>query len=142
MSTPEEIARELEGFYRDYIEIFNREDLDRVADSFSYPYATISGERGLAPVAARDDNRNAFARLMTALREHGWARSGIDRIMAWALGENLGMIVADVTRYRPDHSVLERVRGCYILRREAGSWKIASISEVKPPFLGPGDIPR
>jgi hypothetical protein len=142
LATGEEIQRELDTFYRQYIEVFNRADLDRIADSFAYPYGTISGERGLAPVASRDENRAAFGRLMPALKQRGWARTGIDRIKAWALGEELGMILTDVTRYGADDSVLEKLRACYMVRRDGGSWKIVTISEVKPSFLGPGDIPR
>ncbi len=142
MQSAEDIARELERFYRDYIEIFNSEDLDRVADSFSYPCAVISGERGLAPTANRDENRTMFGRLMPALKQRGWARSDIVRIKAWAMGENLGMLVADVTRNRADNAVYERLRGCYTLRRDRGAWKIVTISEVSDPFLGPGDLPR
>ena len=34
MPTAAEIGRELEGFYRRFIEVFNREDLDRFLSSF------------------------------------------------------------------------------------------------------------
>jgi hypothetical protein len=141
MPTSEEIARELEIFYRHYIDVFNRED-DRFFDCFAQPYAAVSGERGLTTVANETDNRKSFGGTMTALKKRGWARSGIDRIKAWALAENLGLILSDVTRYQADNSVLEKIRACYMLRRDGASWKIMTISEVKPPYLGPGDIPR
>ncbi len=141
MPTAEEIARELESFYRHYIEVFNRED-ERFFDCFAHPYAAISGARGLAAVANDDDNRKGFRHTMTTLRERGWVRSGIDSIKTWALAENLGMIVSDVTRYKFDNSVLEHIRACYMVRRDGASWKIVTISEVKAPFLGPGDLAR
>lgn len=141
MPTSDEIARELESFYRHYIDVFNRED-DRFFECFAHPYAAVSGERGLAAVANDDDNRKNFHRTMTTLKERGWVRSGIDSIKAWALADNFGMILSDVTRYTADNSVLEKIRACYMVRRDGGSWKIVTISEVKPPFLGPGDISR
>jgi len=141
MATSEEIARELESFYRHYIDVFNRED-ERFFDCFAHPYAAVSGERGLATVANDEANRKNFGGTMTALKKRGWVQSGIDSITAWALGDNLGMILSDVTRYKTDGSVLEKIRACYMLRRDGGTWKIMTISEVKPPFLGPGDIPR
>lgn len=141
MPTSDEIARELESFYRHYINVFNRED-DRFFECFAHPYAAVSGERGLAAVANDDDNRKNFHRTMTTLKERGWVRSGIDSIKAWALADNFGMILSDVTRYTADNSVLEKIRACYMVRRDGGSWKIVTISEVKPPFLGPGDISR
>jgi hypothetical protein len=51
------------------------------------------------------------------------------------------MILSDVTRYKTDGSILEKVRALYMVRRDDG-WKIVTITEIKPPFLGPGDIPR
>ncbi len=141
MRTSEEIARELESFYRHYIDVFNAED-DRFFDCFAPPYGVVSGERGLATIANDDDNRNSFRRAMTALKQRGWARSGIESIKAWALADNLGMILSDVTRSKTDGSLLEKVRACYMLRRDDTSWKIVTITEIKPPFLGPGDIPR
>lgn len=142
MRTAEEIARELESFYRHYIEVFNREDTDQLAGCFAYPYGSVSGERGLATVASADEHRNGFRRIMTALKQQGWARSGIDRIESWAMADDLGMIVSDVTRYQLDGSRLEKLRACYMVRRDGAAWKIVTLSEVKPPFRGPGDIPR
>ncbi len=141
MPTSEEIARELESFYRHYIDVFNRED-EGFFDCFAHPYAAVSGERGLATVANDDANRTSFGGTMKTLKERGWTRSGIDSIKAWALGDNLGMILSDVTRYRSDGSVLEKIRACYMVRRDGAAWKIMTISEVKAPYLGPGDISR
>jgi NTF2-like protein (DUF6841) len=141
VATSEEIVRELESFYRHYIDVFNRED-PSFYDCFNASYAMLSGERGVTAVNNDENHRNNFRRTMVTLRQHGWARSGIDRIHAWAMGENLGMIMSDVTRYTADNSVLEKIRACYTLRRDGDAWKIITISEIKPPFLGPGDIPR
>lgn len=140
MPTSDEIARELESFYRHYIDVFNREDAG-FFNCFAHPYAAVS-ERGLAAVANDDDNRTSFGRTMATLKQHGWARSGIDSIKAWALADNFGMILSDVTRYRADGSTLEKIRACYLVRRDGAGWKIMTISEIRPPFLGPGDIAR
>jgi len=88
------------------------------------------------------DHHNGFRRIMMALKERGWARSDIDRIKAWALADNLGMILSDVKRYKTDGTLLEKVRALYMVRRNGDGWKIVTITEIKPPFLGPGDIPR
>ena len=139
MRTGEEIARELETFYRHYIDVFNRED-DGFYDCFANPYAAISGERGITTIA--NDNRDSFARTMKTLKERGWKRSDIDRLKTWALADNLGMILSDVTRYKTDGAVMEKLRACYMVRRDGDAWKIVTISEVKAPFLGPGDLAR
>ncbi|MGH7780479.1 MAG: hypothetical protein ACREQR_11690 [Candidatus Binataceae bacterium] len=41
MERSQEIIREVEAFYRAYIEAFNREDIDSYADSFAPGYVLI-----------------------------------------------------------------------------------------------------
>jgi ketosteroid isomerase-like protein len=142
MPTSENIARELESFYKDYIDAFNREDFDHFSNCFALPYAWVTGERGLSTVADEGAHKNGFGRIMADLKARGWVRSGVDLFKAFALADNLGMIVADYTRYKKDGAILEQGRACYTLRRDAKSWKIVTVSEIKPPYLGPGDIPR
>jgi ketosteroid isomerase-like protein len=142
MITTEEIARELGAFYQSYIAAFNREDIDAFTESCGYPYAWISGRHGLSQCATEGDHQRSFGEIMADLKERGWVRSNVDQLKVWALAEDLAMILADVTRHKADGSVLERVRACYTVRRDAKGWKIVTLSEVRPPFLGPGDIAR
>lgn len=142
MTTTEQISKELEAFYQSYIAAFNREDIDAFSECFAYPYAWITGRQGLGQCATESDHQRSFGKIMADLKERGWVRSGIDQLKTWALAEDLGMIVMDGARYQADGSVLERVRACYTVRRDAKGWKIVTLSEIKPPFLGPGDIPR
>ena len=141
MPEADAIPTELEAFYRRYIDAFNRQEPDSFVNYFAHPYAVISGGRGVMSIADEELHRKSFERTMAALRERGWVRSGIDSIKAWSLADDLGMIVSDVTRYKADGSVLERVRACYFLCRAGTAWKIATISEIKPPHRGPGGIP-
>ena len=142
MITAEQISRELEAFYKSYIDAFNREDIDTFTESFAYPYAWITGSRGLGQCATESDHQRSFGKIMADLKARGWARSDVDQLKAWPLAEDLAMILADVSRYKRDGSVLERVRACYTLRRDTKDWKILTLSEVRPPFLGPGDLAR
>jgi hypothetical protein len=64
------------------------------------------------------------------------------QLKIWPMAEDLAMVLADGTRYKADGSMLEPVRSCYTVRRDTKNWKIVTISEVEPPFLGPGDLPR
>jgi hypothetical protein len=63
---------------------------------------------------------------MADLKARGWVRSATDRLTAWAFAEDLGMILADVTRYKTDGSPLEHVRACYTVRRDPKDWKIVA----------------
>jgi len=101
----------------------------------------ITGRYGLSQCATESDHQRSFAKIMADLKERGWVRSAINQLKAWALAEDLAMILADVTRHEADGSILEWVRACYTVRRDTKGWKIA-MSEVKPPFLGPGDLTR
>ena len=115
---------------------------DRVLACFAIPYGWVTGERGLTVITNEGDHQSGFGGLMVELRQRGWARSGIDLLKTWALADNLAMTLADFTRYKADGSVLEKGRACYTARRDHKSWKILAISEIKPPFLGPGDVLR
>jgi len=142
MITAEQVCQELDAFYRSYIAAFNREDIDAFGESFAYPYAWITGGHGLSQCATESEHQRSFGKIMADLRQRGWARSEVNQFKAWALAEDLAMILADVTRYKTDSSILERVRACYTLRRDTKGWKIVILCEVRPPFLGPGDLPR
>ena len=50
---------------------------------------------------------------MVALGPRGWVRSEVDRLKAWALADDLGMIIPDITRRKADNSVLDQMRGIY-----------------------------
>jgi NTF2-like protein (DUF6841) len=140
--TSDETCKELESFYKLYIAAFNREDVDAFSDAFAYPYAWITGRQGLSQCATESDHQRNFGTIMAGLKGRGWVRSDIDQLKMWPLAEELAMILADVTRYKADGSLLERVRACYTVRREGKTWKIVTLAEIKPPFLGPGDLPR
>jgi hypothetical protein len=142
MPTAAEIRQELENFYRGYVDAFNRDDLDQVLACFGIPYGWLTGERGLTVIASEGDHQNGFSRLMLELKQRGWARSGVDLLKTWPLADNLAMTLADFTRYKVDGSVLEKGRACYTARRDGTSWKIVAIGEIKPPFLGTGDVHR
>jgi len=132
------VVREVQTFYRAYIDGFNRQDVDAFLGSFDYPHALLIGGRGMLVTATAADQRRFYQQTMTPLRERGWGRSAIDRLQVWPFSDGLAMIVADVTRYKKDETVLEKVRACYMAHRAGGTWKILAFAEIKPPFSGPG----
>lgn len=142
MAETEQLVREIEEFYRGYIDAFNREDIDLYLRMFDLPYVIVSGGRAPTVVADEAARQTFYTRMMSGIQSSGWARSDIDLMKAWPLGEKLAMLLSDVTRYKRDGSVLERLRACYTLRSDGKAWKIVVLSEVRAPFAGPGDIPR
>ena len=142
MANSEQIVREIEQFYGRYIDGFNREDIDLFLDSFDLPFAVLSGEHGATIVSDEAARQRFYTQTMIAIQGRGWARSAVDRVKAWPLSENLATLMADVTRYKKDGTILERLRAFYTLRNDGKAWKIVTVSMANPPFPGPGDIPR
>ena len=133
------IIGEVERFYRDYINGFNEEDQAAFIRSYAHPHAFLLGEQGMIVTLTVADHERAYQRVMTDLHKRGWGRSVTDQLQVWPLTKETALIVADVTRYQKDQSVLEKLRASYTLQKENGSWKILTVTEVKPPFSGPGE---
>ncbi|MEW6300625.1 MAG: hypothetical protein AB1671_23290 [Thermodesulfobacteriota bacterium] len=133
------IVREVETFYRAYIDGFNRQDTDAFLHSFHYPSAFLSGDKGIILSARESDQQRFYQQTMADLHKRRWGRSGIDRLQVWPFADDLAMIVADVTRYTEDGTILEQLRACYLVRKESGAWKILLFTEIRPPFSGPGE---
>lgn len=142
MASVELLTKEMESFYSQYIDAFNGEDLTALARLFSYPAGSIGGSRGMVVFADEAGFVESMAKAKAALRRRGWVRTGIDCVRAWPTADDMGLLMADYTRYREDGSALEHGRACYTLRRDAGGWRIITLMGVANPYRGPGDIPR
>lgn len=136
----QQICKELEAFYKSYAAAFTRGDVAAASECWACPSAFITG-RGLDHYATERDIQRMLGKYIADLKEREWVRSDIE-LKTWPMAEDLAMILVDGTRYKADGSLLERVRVCYFVRRDANNWKIVTLSEIKPPFLGPGDLPR
>jgi hypothetical protein len=142
MATHEEIVHGIDQFYSRYIDSFNREDIDLYLESFDLPFAVLTGERGATIFSNEADRQNFYTQTMLAVQGRGWARSAVDLVKIWLQAENFATLMADVTRYKKDGSVLERLRAFYTLRNNGKSWKIVTVLMANPSFTGPGDIAR
>jgi hypothetical protein len=133
------ITREVEAAYQHYIDVFNRRDAAEIADLFDRPHARVSGEDGLTIVSDDADQRLQWSESRTAfLADIGCDRTGINDLQIWPLSPTLAQLVADVTRYKKDGSVLQRFRANYTLRRRDGRWKVIIIYPVlEEAFPGP-----
>ena len=141
MPDDQEIIGGVEAFYRAYIDAFNREDIDRYADCFAPPYELIAGGN-VTTYATESELQQYAAQTLIDLKSRGWARSTVDLLKVWPLAAQQAMILADVTRYRGDDSIMLHARVGYIVIRTVKGWKIAAMIPLAGPFLGPGDLPR
>jgi hypothetical protein len=131
------IVREVEEFYRGYIEGFNREDSDVYLRSFCYPNAVLRGEQGMTVHAGETDQWRYYEALMLAIREEGWDHTDVGRLQVAPLTDSTAMLVADITRCKKDNTPIEHARLCYTVRKVGGAWRMLTLTDVKPPFEGP-----
>jgi ketosteroid isomerase-like protein len=141
-SGPSTIVEEVDAFYREFIDGFNREDTDMYLRSFCYPNATLSGEQGMTLRTKESDQQRFYQEVMVAIQGRGWDHTRVSHLQAWPLGNTLAMLVADIVRYKKDKTVIEQGRYWYTVRKENGNWKILTLAEVKPPFTGPENVMR
>jgi ketosteroid isomerase-like protein len=118
------ILDEVEAAYRHYVDVFNARDPQDIADLYHRPHAQVIGEIGLSVVADDADQEQWYEFVMAALGDQGWDRTEIETVWIWPLSPTLAQLVADVTRYRADRSVLNQARANYMLCRRDGVWKV------------------
>jgi len=138
----QEITKEVEGFYRDFMDAFNRQDIARQYQFIDLPYALISGDGGVVVCSTISEHQRLSSQIFADLRARGWARSDVDRVRISLYAPNHALIVSDITRRRIDGSVLQKNRFCYTARHDGHSWKMIAYSPVADGFLGPGNFPR
>jgi len=105
--------------------------------AFAYPNAFIASAWGMMVSATGADFERAHLGVMADFKERGWKVTKIDRLEIFPIGTRLAMLVADVTRYKTDDTVLERGRFSYTIRKNDDGWKILTATEVEAPFEGP-----
>lgn len=141
MANIQEITKEVEGFYRAFMDAFNHHDLVRHSQFVDLPYALISGE-GVVVCSTTSDHERLSAQIFADLKARGWARSDVDRVRVSLYAPNHALIVSDITRRRADGSILQKNRFCYTARHDGHAWKMIAYSPVADGFLGPGNFPR
>ena len=139
MANANTIIQEIETTYRHYIDVFNREDATGFVACYAHPHVMLNGEQGMTAVQTEADHHQVYQNIMAGLRKNEWGRSDIDRLQVFPYSESLVQIVADVTRYKKDGSVLEKLRATYMYRRDGGTWKILTLALIESPFSGPGE---
>lgn len=118
------IVSEVETAYRRYVEVFNSRDANEIARLYDRPHAQVIGEMGLSIVNDDADQQGWYEFVMAYLDDQGWERTEVDHMWVWPLSPTLAQLVAGVTRYRSDGSVLNRARANYTLRRREDTWKV------------------
>ena len=80
----------------------------------------MSGDIGLSGVADDADQEQWYQFVMAALGDQGLDRTEIEKVWIWLISPTLAQLVADLTRYKADESVLNQARANDTLCRRDG----------------------
>jgi hypothetical protein len=139
MSDHSAIVGEVEAAYRNYVEVFNGRDASEIAALYDRPHAQVIGEIGLSIVQDDADQQGWYEFVMAHLDGQAWGRTEIDDVWVWPLSPTLAQLVANLTRFKRDGSVLNKATANYTLRRRDGTWQvILSFPLLEPGFGLPG----
>ena len=118
------IVVEVESAYRHYVEVFNRRDPSEIALLYDRPHAQVIGGMGLSVVHDDAGQQDWYEFVMAYLDDQQWGRTEVNEMWVWPLSPTIAHLVADVTRYRADGSLLQQVRANYTLHRRDDTWKV------------------
>jgi len=142
MTDAAEIVHHLETTYRAYAGAFNDGDMATVVRYIAAPYIMTIGGRPVMIAASDEAVRRMFDGSLADMKARGWVRSDFNIVRAWALSEHHGLLISDIRRFKADGSMLEKGRYMYTIGRAEPMWRITGVTDIAPPFTGPGDVPR
>jgi len=124
--THEQAVAEMKAFYADYIDNFNRRDIDGVPRFFAFPWATVDGAGKAHVIPDAATLFPMWQQIITRLESQGWSHSQVDHLDTLVTGTETGLLVVDFSRVRKDASVIETRRGYYVVHRGDAGWKIVT----------------
>ena len=136
------VAHEIDTAYEAYANAFNREDMATVCRYISAPYIMTIGGRGVMTSPTDETVKKQFDGALADMKRRGWVKSDFKIVHTWPLSDNHGLLMSDIVRYKADGSVLEKGRYIYQIGHNGQIWQISGVTDVAPPYTGPGDTPR
>lgn len=136
------VIHEAETAYTAYANYFNARDMAGVCRYIAAPYVMTIGARPTMIAETAEKIRAQFDGAVADMIRRGWKRSDFRIVHVCPLSNDHALLVSDVVRYREDGTVLETGRYCYAIHRAEPMWQITGVTNIEPPYLGPGDVPR
>jgi hypothetical protein len=136
------VIHEAETAYTAYANSFNARDMAGVCRYIAAPYVMVIGARPTMIAETPEKIRVQFDGAVADMIRRGWARSDFKIVHTCPLSNDHALLVSDVIRYKADGSVMETGRYCYSIHRADPMWQITGVTDVEPPYLGPGDVAR
>jgi ketosteroid isomerase-like protein len=142
MADTASIVHEVETAYSAYAGAFNHEDIATVVRYVASPYVMTIGAHDVMTAPTDEAVRHQFDGALAGMKARGWVKSDFQVVQIWPLSDNHALLMTDIVRFKADGSVLEKGRYIYQVRRGGQSWQITGVTDVEPPYAGPGDHPR
>ena len=121
----------IEKTYRAYFTVFQMGDPRQITPYYHVPSLFLSPAGSYALNSLREAEL-FFERLIYALKARGYARSVLTDVQVHALTEDLALVNARGERWKRDGELLERISALYTMRKQDGSWRIASATMYDP----------
>lgn len=111
----------------EYYRVFSGLNLEAIVSYFSEPCLNIAPAGAVHAVANRQELLRIFGPVLDELRSHGYGRSEYAQPQVTSLGSSAALVSGIAVRYLAAGPELQRVRISYVMTRNAGAWKIASM---------------
>lgn len=100
-----------------FLEDWNRSDLDAIQKHLSFPHVTHG--QGRLIVAQQEGD---FAQDFGVLRRQGWRRSSFDSLRPLQASESKVNFLVDFTRYGADNEIISIGQVFYVVTKQADGW--------------------
>lgn len=100
-----------------FLEDWNRSDLDAIQKHLSFPHVTHG--QGRLIVAQQEGD---FAQDFGVLRRQGWRRSSFDSLLPLQVSESKVNFLVDFTRYGADNEIISIGQVFYVVTKQADGW--------------------
>lgn len=100
-----------------FLEDWNRSDLDAIQKHLSFPHVTHG--QGRLIVAQQEGD---FAQDFGVLRRQGWRRSSFDSLLPLQASESKVNFLVDFTRYGADNEIISIGQVFYVVTKQADGW--------------------
>jgi ketosteroid isomerase-like protein len=128
MTNPSE---EIKAKFQEYIKAFNTKNGSNLLPCFHDPILLVDREKDPVildkSIIGRLKSHYGFKKVFRDLEERGFDHSELDdEPQVKLLNKTLGIVTGNATRYKTDHSVLERFGYTYTFRKTSEGWKIVT----------------
>jgi hypothetical protein len=119
------IEAEVARLFHDYVDAFNRDDLEGCQPYFHAPCMLVSG-RGVMTMPSHEAFMANWREVHDDLRRRGMASSRVTDVKTLVLSPKMAMAGVRYDRFDKDGGLWEQICGTYSVHKDDDGWKIVS----------------